>query len=235
MICYAFPLAHEAAQVLKDCTQKESFSIGNLHCTLGNFRGRHILVALIGMGQDQARENMETVFHYFRPKAVVLAGYGGALVAPLKVGQVVVSDNFTSEQLQPFLRLLSGFDFASFCTADEVAGTREKRDWYARNRKSHIIDMETQAVAQVVHARELPFLAVRAVSDDYTQVLPEKALAASFDSARGKATPVRLAFHLLTHPGDLTPFRKFVSGLSVARRNLSLFMEQVNEELPPNW
>jgi len=135
MICYAFPLAHEAQELLKVCTQKESFSINRLHCTMANFGKRQVLIAQIGMGQAQAAENTQLIFQYFRPRAFVLAGYGGALVAPMKLGQVVVSDNFTSEEILPFLRLLSGFDFAGFCTSDEVAATPEKRDWYAR--KTH--------------------------------------------------------------------------------------------------
>ena len=125
MICYAFPLAHEAALLLKRCTEKESFSIDGAHCTLANFGKRRVLVALIGMGEAQAGDNTETLFEYFRLKAVVLAGYGGALVPPLKVGQVVISNNFTSETVLGFLRMLSGFDFGSFCTIDEEMCIRD--------------------------------------------------------------------------------------------------------------
>ena len=74
MICYAFPLAHEAGELLRSCTQKEHFTIEGLDCTLANFRGRPILVALIGMGQVRAAANTEAIFQYFRPKAVILAG-----------------------------------------------------------------------------------------------------------------------------------------------------------------
>ena len=80
------------------------------------------------MGEAAASDNTHSLFEYFRLKAVVLAGYGGSLVPPLKVGQVVVSNNFTSEAVLGFLRLLSGFDFANFCTIDEVAGTPEQRE-----------------------------------------------------------------------------------------------------------
>ena len=181
MICYAFPVAHEAELLLKKCTQRESFSLGQMPCTLANLGTRQILIAGVGMGQSRARENTQKVFQYFRPKAVVLAGYGGALVQQLKLGQILVSNNFTSEELLPFLRLLSGFDFASFCTADEIAGTTEKRDWYAHSMKSQVIDMETAAVADVVRTREIPFLAVRVISDEYRTVLPSAALAAGYD------------------------------------------------------
>lgn len=235
MICYAFPLAHEASRVLKHCTQKEFFSIGSLHCTLANFHNRRVLIARIGMGQTLARENTEAIFRYFRPKGFVLAGYGGALVSPLKVGQVIVSTNFSSKALLPFLRLLSSFDFAAFCTTDEVVGTQEKRDQYARRTKTQVIDMETAAVAKIVSAHEIPFLAVRVISDEYRQVLPTRALAAGFDAKKGRATPLRLLTYLATRPKEIMPLTKFVSGLSLARKDLTRFLEQLNNELPSNW
>jgi len=235
MICYAFPLAHEAEPLLKQCTDKEQFSIGRLHCTLANFGKRPILIALVGMGQALAEENTRAIFKYFRPKAFVLAGYGGALVPQLKVGQVIISNNYTSEEVLPFLRLLSGFDFGSFSTADEVVGTPARRELHARETDAQVIDMETAAVADVVHSRALPFVALRVVSDDYQQVLPTGALSAGFDPAKGEATPVRLLGYLALHPGEITPFKKFVSGLSVARQNLTTFLNQLNSELPPSW
>jgi adenosylhomocysteine nucleosidase len=235
MICYAFPLAHEAGLLLKRCTEKESFTIDGLHCTLANFGSRRVLVALVGMGEAQAGDNTATLFEYFRLKAVVLAGYGGALVPPLKVGQVVVSNNFSSEAVLGFLRMLSGFDFASFCTIDEVVGTPEQRDAYAQTSESQVADMETETVANIVSAHQIPFMAVRAISDDYQQVLPTGALAAGFDAPKGRATPFRLLGYLVTRPGEVMPFKKFVSGLSAARKNLTKFLEQLNAELPASW
>jgi adenosylhomocysteine nucleosidase len=235
MICYAFPVAHEAELLLAKCTQRESFTIGPMACTLGNLGPRQIVVAQVGMGQAHARESIQTVFRYFRPKAVVLSGYGGALVPQLKLGQVLVSNNFTSEELLPFLRLLSGFDFAAFCTTEEIAGTPEKRDWYAQSMKAQVIDLETAAVADFVRTREIPFLAVRVISDEYKTVLPSAALTAGFDPALNRPTPVRLLKHLALHPHDIRPFKEFVANLGIARRMLTTFLEQVNNELPRGW
>lgn len=235
MICFAFPLAHEAELVLKQCTEKESFTIDGLKCTLANFGRRPVLIAEIGMGEAQAGDNVETVFQYFRVKAFVLAGYGGALVQPLKIGQVVISSNFTSEAVLGFLRLLSGFDFASFCTIEEIAGTIEKRTWYASAHDAQVADMETEPVANKVAARQVPFLAVRVISDEYFQVLPVDALAAGFDRHRGRATPLRLLGFLIAHPADIPPFVQFVKGLGIARKNLTKFLVQLNNDLPGSW
>jgi adenosylhomocysteine nucleosidase len=235
MICFAFPLAHEAELVLKHCTEKESFTIDGLRCTLGNFGKRRILVALIGMGEAAAGDNTSTLFAHFRLKCVILAGYGGALVPALQVGQVVVSNNFSSEAVLGFLRMFSGFDFASFCMTEEVVGTPEERDAYAQATESQVADMETEVVANIVSGHQIPFMAVRVISDDYRQVLPIGALAAGFDASLGRATPLRLLGYLATHLGEIAPFKKFVSGLSGARKNLTKFLEQLNKELPASW
>jgi adenosylhomocysteine nucleosidase len=235
MICYAFPLAHEAEPLMKRCTQKERFTIGGLSCTLANFRGRPILIALVGMGMTRAEANTEVIFQYFRPKGFVLAGYGGALIPQLKLGQVVISSNFSSPEVLSFLRLLSGFDFTSFCTADELVSTPERRDWYAQNHQLQVIDMESAAVAEVVFKRSVPLIVVRAISDEYQQTLPTGALAAGFDAVKGRATPLRLLSYLATHPAEFAPFKKFVAGLSIARNNLTKFLEDLNDELPSNW
>jgi adenosylhomocysteine nucleosidase len=235
MICFAFPLAHEAGLVLKRCTEKESFTIDGVHLTLANFRTRRVLIAQVGMGEAAARDNTETVFQHFRLKALILAGYGGALVPPLKVGQVLVSNNFSSEAVVGFLRMFQGFDFASFCMTDEVVGTPQQREAYAQATKSQVADMETEAVAEVVLNHDIPFLAVRVISDEFSQVLPVGALAAGFNAAKGRPTPLRLLGYLAMRPGEISPFVKFVQGLSLARKNLTRFLEQLNKELPGSW
>ena len=99
-----------------------------------------------------------------------------------------------------FLRLLSGFDFASFCTVDEVAGTAEKRDWYARAHGGAGRRHGNRGRGRRGRAtRQIPFLAVRVISDEYEHVLPVGALAAGFDASLGQAR--RRCACSLTWPG----------------------------------
>jgi hypothetical protein len=125
--------------------------------------------------------------------------------------------------------------FANFCTIDEVVSTPEKRAALAQATEAQVADMETEAVANVVSARQIPFLAVRVISDEYFQNLPVGALAAGFDASRARATPVRLLKYLALHPAEIPPFAHFVKGLSRARINLTDFLEQLNNELPAGW
>jgi nucleoside phosphorylase len=236
MICFAFPLAHEAESLLKLCQPKDQFTIDGVHCTLGNLGKRpNVLIARIGMGEAAAADNTETIFQHFKLKAFILSGYGGALAPALKVGQVVVSSNYTSAAVLGFLRMLSGFDFASFCTVDEIVGTLAEREELANTTEAQVADMETDTVANVVSTRQIPFLAVRAISDACDKVLPVGALAAGFNASLGKPTPVRLLRYLATHPGEIRPFSRFVGDLSLARKNLTRFLQTLNNDLPASW
>jgi nucleoside phosphorylase len=163
---------------------------------------------------------------------MVLAGYGGALIPALKVGDVMVSTNYSSSDMVSFLRLLKDFSFARFCTAGEVVGTPAERDRYARVHQSEVIEMETAGVAQIVEGFGIPFLAFRVISDDYQHVLPVGALAAGFDPVKGRPTPFRLLVRLAFHPWEIAPFSRFVRNLSTARKRLVEFLCQVNAELP---
>jgi adenosylhomocysteine nucleosidase len=148
---------------------------------------------------------------------------------------VVVSSNYSSEAVLGFLRMLSGFDFANFCMIDEVVGTPEARAAYAHQTGAQVADMESEIVASAVSQRQIPFLAVRVISDEYEQVLPTGALAAGFDAKHARATPIRLLGYLATHPHEVAPFKKFVGGLSFARKNLTRFLEALNNDLPASW
>jgi adenosylhomocysteine nucleosidase len=236
MICFAFPLAHEAESLLKLLKQKDQFVIDGVHCAIGNLGRRpNVLIARIGMGEARAADSTETLFQHFKLKCLILAGYGGALVPPLKVGQVVVSSNLSSEAVLGFLRMFSGFDFASFCTVDEIVGTPEARDAVARAGEGQVADMETEAVANVVITRQVPFLAVRAISDAHGDVLPMDALAAGFNASLNKPTPLRFLRRLAIHPGEIAPMSRFIGNLGLARKNLTRFLQTLNNELPAGW
>lgn len=235
MICFAFAVPHEGEELIKHLTDADDFEIGSLKCVTGRLEGRHVLIAFIGMGMQNATYHMDLIFQFFRLRAVVLAGYGGALVPQLKKGQIVLSENFTSEEVLSFLKLLPGFSIARFVTADEVVATPERKAQYVEATQSQVVDMETAAVAEQAVARQLPFIAVRVISDQAEETLPAGALAAAFDMTLNRPTPTKLVFYFLTHPGQIKPFKAFVQSLPACRHSLTQFILQLTEELPKSW
>lgn len=235
MICYAFAVPHEGEDLIAKLTDTESFTLYGMPCVMGKLKQRHVLVAFLGMGLTNAAVNTQVIVDHFRFKAFILAGYAGALTTQLTRGDIVVSDNFTHEEVKQFIRLLPGFNFANFCSTDEVVATPQRKQEYADATQCQVVDMETAAVAEIIQSREKPFLAVRGISDELNDVLPAGALAAGFDSVLNQATPVKLVFRLLTHPWEIGPFKKFVTGLAPVRHKLTYFILQVTDEFPGSW
>ncbi|PTX99735.1 hypothetical protein DB346_18115 [Verrucomicrobia bacterium LW23] len=235
MICFAFAVPHEAEDFLSSIEGKESFTIGITRFTVGKLGHRNVVVAIIGMGGQNAHDSIRRVFQYFRIKCVVLAGYGGALTPQLKKGQVIISTNFTNSEILSHVRLLSGFDFAKVCTAEEVVATPERKAQYLQATDCQVVDTESVVVAEIMHERELPLVVVRGISDEAQEIMPNGALQAAWDPATNRATPWKLMKYFAGHPGEIKPFREFINALPPVRKNMTDFVLTLTEELPKNW
>ncbi len=126
------------------------------------FRPRIILdekgIALVrsGIGKEKAASATEKIINDFRPEMVISAGFCGALIEDLKVGDIVVSD-LTDRKV--------------FCSAKPLFTCEEKTAVYA-DHKALIVDMESEGVASTASRHGIPFLAVKAVSDSLKDDLP---------------------------------------------------------------
>jgi adenosylhomocysteine nucleosidase len=90
-------------------------------------------------------------------------------------------------------------------------------------------DMESAAIARAAQERGVPFLAVRAVSDDCDTALPFWLIPA-LDSL-GRAQPLRLCAGLLRHPGDILTLTRLSHGFQAALSTLSGLKERAGREL----
>lgn len=147
---------------------------------------------------------------------LVSTGFAGALCSALRAGTVVrpafVIDACTGE------RFATTHGEGTLVTGGMVAGVGEKR----RLRSSYgaeIVDMEAAAVARVAAQRGIPFVAVKAVSDEADFELPELA---RFATASGQFREVFFAFFLAAHPRLWHSARRFAAGAKLASRSLTI-------------
>ncbi|MEM1058198.1 MAG: hypothetical protein AAGK14_03040 [Verrucomicrobiota bacterium] len=232
MICYAFAVPHESEGLLEQMQGPESFDLEHVRCTVGLYKDRLVLCAVLGMGMQRAAKGAELVLEYFQIKAFILAGYAGALVPQLAHGDVVVSDNFSSDNVISFVRLLPDFKFAKFCSSDELVATPQRRQEFHEATECQVVDMETGGVAETVHGRGVTFAAVRVISDTMDDVLPVGAMNAAYDAERNRPRPVNLGWYLMTHPGESGSFKAFVARLAPARESLTKFLSALTDEMP---
>lgn len=122
--------------------------------------GGDMVLARSGVGAERAERSAENIIKNFRPELIISAGFCGALVQDLKIGDVIVSD----------LK-----DRKLFCSPQPLFTCEEKTAAFQRE-GAIIVDMESDAVASAAKKYDIPFIAVKAVSDTLLDELPKSFL-----------------------------------------------------------
>ena len=186
--------------------------------TTGKLGAAEVLLAHTGVGLDAAREAMARVLARCQPGCVIAAGFAGALDLALRVGDVIVAENFSAPELLacchfPHRR-------GALSSQPHPMETAAAKHALATATGAIAVDMETSAIAAECARAGVPLLAIRAISDAAADPLPVP-FAEWFDTARQRPRPLHLMGYLARHPTAFGPFVRFVRGLPRARFALS--------------
>jgi adenosylhomocysteine nucleosidase len=105
-----------------------------------------------------------------------------------------------------------------------------KRDLF-QNTRATVVDMETATLAGLAKAAGLPFLAIRAISDEAAEDLAIP-FAVSYDMRKQRPRPVKVVLWLLTHPARVPAFIRFLGALNRAERSLALALRAIVASYP---
>lgn len=219
MIAISFALPEESKDLVRGIEGATRSGPVALPIITGTLAGREVVILHTGMGMASASERVAAFFAFHSPSVWIAAGFGGALAGDLRIGDIVAAENFSDSALLGALSARTG----SLITTKHVIETAlQKRD-LARHTGAIVVDMETAAIHRICHARAVPLLALRAISDTASQDLPIPA-AVWFDTQRQRPRPLPLLLHLAVHPGRILPFACFVRGVNLARAKLTTFL-----------
>jgi len=196
----------------------------------GTCAGRKLLLARSGVGRRRAERACRSVLDHYPVSAIISFGFAGALNSNLKIGDVVVCSSVVSSDKAhgPMCScdpaLLSA---ARACKVPSlscgvgvtalglVASISQKRALF-ENSEADIVDMESYWIGAVAAENNVPFIAVRSVSDSATDSLP--------DLSSWKWW--HLAPHFALHPGQAFSLYR---GVTRARKNMSRFLSRMIE------
>jgi len=127
-----------------------------------------------------------------RPSWLVMAGLAGALDPSLRIGDVIVDD------CPPELREIGGFRCGPIATHDRVVATPAEKARLRNDSGALAVEMENAVARDWAIRRNIPFLAIRSISDRSDQSV-DAALLGCVDSW-GKPQPISLIGYLLRNP-----------------------------------
>lgn len=213
MIVITFAIPDESRDI-----RRAMHGIGRLEdWTVGKLGAAEVLLAHTGVGHEAARASVARVLARRQPRCVIAAGFAGALDPSLRVGDVIVAENFTTPALLACCRFPHRLG-ALTSQPHPVESAAAKRSLAAAT-GALAVDMETAAIAAECTRAGVPLLAVRAISDAAAEPLPVP-FAEWFDMTRQHPRPLRLLRHLARHPSAIGPFVSFLRGLPRARAAL---------------
>lgn len=217
MIAITFAVPEESSRFRRLLTDTRKVRVGALRLLEGRFGSQAVTVAHIGMGLEAAERNTSLLIESRKPERLIAAGFGGALLPELRIGDLVVDPRTWPAPDLPECRE------GAIVSRPVPLETPAEKTQLARETGALAVDMETDAIAAVCAKAGVPLLGVRAISDGAGDALPVP-LPAWYDMKAQRPRPAVLVGYLLTHPGAILPFVRFLRSLPAAQRALAEFL-----------
>jgi nucleoside phosphorylase len=211
------------------------------------FAGEGAYVCQTGIGHEKAQAAAAAVLSAIPPRAVLSVGLAGGLAPGLRVGEIVLCTHVDHEShrhadteqtiyadealFERALQVAGGVDVptrsGTSLTVDQAAwGPIEKAAHHAW--KAHdIVEMESFWIAEAAVKRGLPFLAIRSISDDSADTLP------NIGATRPDGTIDINKFleYLAEHPETGDQLSSVAQNVKASLATLALFLDPFSAEL----
>ncbi len=185
------------------------------------------VIACAGMGAQRAGLAVEAALRLGPATELISAGWAGACIHRLAVGDVVMPDVvvdvktgerfFSEHQRGP----TDGLEVLA--TAPGPASPAEK-ERLSRSYDASLVDMEAATVARIARAQGIPFRAVKAVSDGASFALPD---VSRFTTREGHLREASFGLHVALRPRMWRPVAAMARGSRLASGRLQSAIREV--------
>ncbi|MGZ5504657.1 MAG: phosphorylase family protein [Chthoniobacterales bacterium] len=195
----------------------------------GRLHGHEVRVLHTGVGERAVRTRVAGFLEENSPRLLISSGFAGGLTNEVKVGDLLLAENFSDTQLLESVRPLG--TVGRLQTTSAIADSSETRADLARSSGASAVDMETAVIADACAERQIPMLSLRAISDtpDAPFSIPARVL---FNLEKQRTDFGVLFRHLVRHPGDIVRLIAIARQAKKARRALTSALDQLFRVLP---
>lgn len=211
--------------------------VKNWQTTLVEHEGRtftfyesdYAVVVCGGIGAEAARRASEAVIVKYSPEVLISAGIAGALVPELNVGETIfpslVIDSQDGSRHQTAIRTApvanTPLGRTTVVSSPRIEGVAQKQQ-LAKSYGAQAVDMESAAVARAAITHNLPFLAIKSISDEYDFEMPEM----SQFVRDGQFQEKRFAFYVALRPWLWFRVLRLARNTKLASENLCAWLRE---------
>lgn len=230
-------MPEEARAILKGAEELQKEQHGERSVFSCRIAGHEITLVEAGMGMLNAGW-AATNLAVQSPDLMISAGFGGAVLPGLKVGDVVVAEEVLHWTGVDFERVATGMyepEHVSlpvrgcFITSDGILNKHELTGLLPGNTNRPVVEMESAAVARVATEHNIPFLGIRAISDPWNEELGFSIN--EFCDNKLRIRPFKVLATILRRPRIIPQLIRLARNSRVAARNLGVAMKQLFVQL----
>jgi len=193
------------------------------------YESNYAVVVCGGIGTEAARRAAEAVILRYSPEVLISAGVAGALVPELKIGETIfpaaVIDTLDGSRHETAIKeapvAKTAFGRTLLASSPEIAGVKQKQQ-LAKSYGAQAVDMEAAAIAKAAMFHNLPFLAIKSISDELEFELPD--MARFIRSGRFQTR--WFAFHVALRPWLWLRVYRLARNTRIASDNLCAWLRE---------
>lgn len=177
----------ELAYILEQVTVKEEIKMNRNTFYVAEYEGNELVMVTSGVSKTNAVTYTQMLIDHFKPACVFNLGIAGGLKQGLKPADIVIGEFYSHHdvkinQMEELFPYISKFetnelllDFVSENMEEVIKGgivsgerfveSNEQRDQIIRDFGASAVDMESSAIAHCCYINQLPFMAIRGISD----------------------------------------------------------------------
>lgn len=238
-VCIICAISQETRLILAKLPRSASGSIAAFSSWKTTVADNCITVIESGIGQENAGKAASAAVLQIKPDLIINAGFCGAITADLHTGDIVSSSfihNLTAgtikEKISPDqtlqVSMFRGIANVDFISADSIYEKLDIRTLLP-SANTAVIEMESFAVASICNECRIPFIAIRAVSDDFTT--DPSHLFKAISGPDFKINSRTLVPAIIRKPSLLCLLPKLAKGARVAGNSLATALANVLEDL----
>ncbi len=230
--CVLFPMRRESSHFLRRFRPTQRVPDAPCWASFCGAADRSVLVVETGIGKENALRAVDWILAKpiidgleYVPRFVVLAGFAGALVEGLRVGDVICATEVVdplggswhveSDPSELAVRVL---------TTDRLVTTEADKRQLGQDHAVCAVDMESAYVAERCVSAGLPIAVVRAISDEVATSL-SPALGSLL--AGGRVSLWRVLLAVARRPMMLPELLRLARDTSVASAKLAVVLEEM--------
>jgi adenosylhomocysteine nucleosidase len=202
----------------------------------------HISLLICGMGAERAANAAQEMV-YSGIELLISWGTAGALSANLQAGDLLVPEAVVTRENRRYQadkeirsKILARLGdcpcdiyLGALADTPRVLTDRGEKEALHTRFKALGVDMETAAIARIAEQHAIPFIAIRAIADSVSTIIPDVVIKTT--NVYGEARLIQLIAGLIKNPRQIPQLNELAAGFRAAAKTLKWIGSRIEQIL----